>query len=260
MTLWNPFLILVLFVYQFLWGIFLFKFVQSIVVPVMHRFPEGDMPNQLNVFFMETQFRLLKTNLADPYLYVLVLVLGMRMLLTPLINAGLFHNIHQTSTDGKRSFLTGIRKWSIPFSIVYLLRICAVLLPIIWIYPAISAAVTSSDPWKSSMIGIAPLIAGYVMYAGILKLIAMYVQFGIVSGRGVLPSASIVLRHIASAAALSICVLAISFTAAALGVLVSMVFAGIVAIILHQVYQLIKSLFRLWEIGAQHDHWASRSG
>ncbi|MDF2649748.1 MAG: hypothetical protein K0Q73_5553, partial [Paenibacillus sp.] len=40
----QPFATIVLFLYQMGWGILLYKLVQGVLVPLMHRYPGGEQP------------------------------------------------------------------------------------------------------------------------------------------------------------------------------------------------------------------------
>jgi hypothetical protein len=259
MTLWNPFLIFFLFLYQFLWGLFLYRFVQSAVVPVLHRYPgEGHPPELQMIFTVESQFRLLKTDLADPYIWTLAVVIGVRMLITPMLNAGIYHNIQQTHTDEKRSFLEGVRRWSLPFFLLYLLQTVLAFAPLLWLVPRVEPMLAGLMAGRvDSQLPL--LMAGYLIYTAVVKLAVMYMQFGIVAKTGWFRSMRLLLTRFPMIAALSALILGIYALAAAAGVTLSILSAGFIAVVLHQVYHLIKAMFKLWVIGTQHQYFAART-
>ncbi len=65
-------IVILLFLYQLLWGFFLYRCVNSIVMPLLKRYPDT-MPSDsaVKLFLMEAQFRLVKTDLIEPYLWML---------------------------------------------------------------------------------------------------------------------------------------------------------------------------------------------
>lgn len=258
MMLWNPLLIVLLFLYQFGWGMILYRFVQSVVVPLMHRYPGKEISEHWNALFLaESQFQLMKTNLANSYLWILAVFLLIRMLLTPLFHAGLYYNIQRTFEDRRKSILQGVRRWGIAFSLIYWIRTALTLAPLYWLYPQLRAALLSSFSAEQLIKTALPYIVLFIIYSGLLKLISMYLQFGIVSRSGILQPLRLVFRRILPITALSIIVLTISLMVAAIGATLSIMLAGMVAILLYQAQHLLKAVFHLWTIGTQHDYWAS---
>jgi hypothetical protein len=259
MTLWNPFLIVFFFLYQLLWGFILYRFIQSIVVPILHRYPGEGMPQELNfIFSAESQFQLMKTDLASAYLWTLAAFLLTRMIVTPLLNAGIYDSIQQTHLDKRRSFLRGVRRWALPFVLLYLLQTALALAPLYWVIPYVEPMLL---PVLSGQLDSRLLIAlcVFYLYLACLKLAFMYLQFGVITGSGWLLSLKLLFSRFLKIAALSASILVMYGLVAAVGITVSMVYAGLVAVLLHQLYHLVKAMFRLWEIGAQHHYYLSKT-
>lgn len=261
MTLWNPFLIVLLFLYQFAWGFALYRMVQDVVVPVMHRYPGKDMPVQMNsLFWAESQFQLFKTDLAQPYVWTLLIVLLARMALTPLLNAGIWHQIHQTHVDGKRSFTAGIRRFGAAFAGVYVVRMALMLLPLIWLIPEVESALFSGGiRLEEAAAQLLPVLAAYGLYWAVLDLAAMYVQFGIAGRTGLIQPLGVMVRHALCAVGIRLAVFAALVLALAAGLSVTLFFAGLAAIVAHQAFPLVRVLLNLWEISSQHQLWATKT-
>jgi hypothetical protein len=132
------------------------------------------------------------------------------------------------------------------------------LLPLYWILPYTE---TMWLPLLSGSVDTRLLIvlAAYYVYIAVIKLAFMYIQFGIVTQSGMLPSLRLLVRRFLSIAVLSISIILFYFIIAAVGMTISFVYAGIIAVILHQLYHLVKAMFRLWEIGAQHQYYMSKT-
>src|SRR6476620_2457584 len=89
MAMRHKYVLVLLFLYRLLWGFFLYRFIDSVVTPILARYPD-EHPNSdaSHLFLIEAQFRLLKTNLVDEVLWMLGGLLLLRMIITPLLNAG----------------------------------------------------------------------------------------------------------------------------------------------------------------------------
>lgn len=124
-------IVILLFLYQLLWGFFLYRCVNSIVMPLLKRYPDT-MPSDsaVKLFLMEAQFRLVKTDLIEPYLWMLGALFLSRMLMTPFIHAGLLYSIHHTRDERGTHFLRGIRQaWKLYSAFTQLECCCCSLLP-----------------------------------------------------------------------------------------------------------------------------------
>ncbi len=114
-------LITMLFLYQLLWGFFLYRYIDSVVTPLLRRIP-GAAPSEhaSQVFVTEAQFLLFKTNLVMPYLWVLGAFFLARMIISPLFQAGLLYSInHRMQGESSGHFLEGIRKSWKPIMLLY---------------------------------------------------------------------------------------------------------------------------------------------
>lgn len=71
LALKHFYLVLLLFVYQFIWGFFLYRMIDAIVAPLLRRLPVGAPGDDaMRHFLAEAQFQLFKTELATPYLWL----------------------------------------------------------------------------------------------------------------------------------------------------------------------------------------------
>ncbi|GIQ67487.1 hypothetical protein DUZ99_08495 [Xylanibacillus composti] len=254
---------LLLFLYQFAWGFFLFRWINSTVTPLLKRYP-GDTLSSSDVmlFWAEAEFWLTRTKEVMPYVWMLGAVLLARMVLTPLLNAGLYYAVHQRGMTGKRSrrpFLRGIRTLGRAFTIVYWLKTVAALLPLLYIVPWLHQLTLSAGSWSLYMGKGLPAIACYLLYLAVLQLIAMYVQFGIAADRPALFSLGLLAKGLLPASCIGLAILAIAAAAALFSASVSLFWAGLVAVILHQIYTVIRPFFGIWHVTAQHLHWKEKA-
>jgi hypothetical protein len=260
-TKYHPWIITVLFVYQFIWGFFIYKFIQSIALPLLHRFPGTELSeSSVQIFLAEAQFQLLKTDAAHSFLWTLLVLLLVRMVLTPLFNAGIYYSIQQPGTQQIRPFFQGVKRMGIPFLLIYCIQMAVTLIPLYWIFPYIQQVfMTQQHGYEALFLAAVPVILGYYLYAAFIRLCCMYIQFGKVSSFTLLHSIQVLLRYILPILGISCLLFAVAGFTALLSLSVSMIWAGFFAVVLHQMYHLVRSIFKVWEISAQHRLWSSKS-
>lgn len=258
-------IIIILFLYQLLWGFLLYRTVDDTVSPLLRRFP-ASAPTEAAVqsFLAEAQFQLFKTNLITPYLWLLGGLFLARMLLTPIFNAGLYYSIHQQlqhrgEEGGGTHILEGIRKAWKPVMLLYWVSCALMLAPAWWLVPKWIDALRYNGASQSFLSAIAPGAAIWLIWIAIVHLLFLSMQFGAASGEGILPALWRSVRRFFSYAAISLIMWGI---AALLGLAVtsmSMIWAGLFALIAHQGYPLIQTLLRVWTIAAQYNSLKSET-
>jgi hypothetical protein len=255
------FLLLLLFLYQYLWGTVLFRYVKSTVVPLLYRYPGEELSDAANrLFLLEAQFQITKTDAIMPFVWALVLFLLARVALTPLINGGLFSALHRRDEPVKQriAFFQGVKRYAKPFLLLYLLQAILVFAPLVWAAPAAYSLALRASSWQELALTVVPYVIGWLAYQGLLDLAVMYIGFGIVAGRSVWGSLATFLRHSLPIIALALLLFAVTGIIGLLTSAASLWWAGFLAVLIHQSYPLIKALFKLWAITSQYQFWASK--
>lgn len=248
------YLILLFFLYQLIWGFFLYRYIDSIVAPLLRRFPGTTASDQaVQTFMVEAQFQLFKTDLISPYLWLLGSVLAVRMLLTPLFQSGLLYSLHHQSKDGSGTrFLEGIRKVWKPVMLLYWLEALLTMAPAWWLMPRAWQSLMGSSSIPGLLMNVLPGAGLWLLWGSAIHLLFLSMQFGAASGDGIFRSLWYSVKHFVSYAAISIIMWAIS---AAIGLAVtglSLLWAGLFALIVHQGFHFIRSLLRVWTLAAQY--------
>ncbi|NIK79854.1 hypothetical protein FHS15_005021 [Paenibacillus castaneae] len=247
-------LVVLLFLYQLIWGFFLYRFIDSVVSPLLRRYPSA-YPSDVarEVFVTEAQFQLFKTDLITPYVWTLGGLLVIRMLLTPLFNAGLFYSLNQARNHSGTRFLEGIRKAWKPVMLLYWIESILTLAPAWWLLPRALNTLLSSHSIPEMLQATLPGAAIWLLWGTVLHLLSLAMQFGAATGEGILSSLWRALRNFLSFAAVSLLMWGIGV---ALGLVVSglsMIWAGLFALILHQSYHFIRTLMKIWTITTQYE-------
>ncbi|PYI52673.1 hypothetical protein [Paenibacillus flagellatus] len=249
----QSFLILVLWLYHFAWGFALLLFVKSVVLPLMHRYPGGHLPPGVSQLFLaEGQFRLMKTDLSHSYLWALLGFAAARMLLTPLLNAGVYYSLHHRHLNSGYRFLQGVRLLSGPFFGYYVAQMALTLAPLYWLYPIAVKAFTHETDYTSLALALLPWAAGYAVYVFALRLLFVYIQLGRTAEGTIGGSLWLFVRKLPVIVGLAVALLALSGAATAAALAASLVWAGVSALLLHQLFHIVNMLFKLWTIASQY--------
>lgn len=255
------YVIILLFLYRLLWGYGLYRIIKSAVVPLLMRYPDP-APNELSklLYFFEGEMELMHGDTVQVYAWLLIGMLLTRMVLTPLIHAGIYYNLHQEA-KGERGlfFFRGIRRLWKPVVLFYLVQLLLTLAPAYWVVPEVLPELLASLRDPSRLISILPYLIGWLVYACLIRLVLLYMQFGTTASKGMFSAAFLCFRHFNKAAGL---MLMIGGTACSLSLLfsgLSLWWAGLAGLMLHQASYFISSLFQLWGITAQYHVWSLHS-
>lgn len=255
----QPFLLVALFLYRFAWAFALFRIVKSHVLPVLARYPDAGGPaGQSQLFVLETQFRLGKTDLAEGYLYGLLLLLAIRMLLTPLLNAGVFYSLVHTRLNTGYRFFKGIKSLGPAFFLYYAAQMALTLVPLIWLLPKVHTLgelnAVLSDPKAYLLYALAYAVYGYAVH-----LLFLHLQFGKTDNR---PLPETLLRAFASllpAAGAALLLLLLSGLLSAGVLTVTLWDAGLWTFLLYQAFSFVRTFLSLWGLTAQHGVFLGRA-
>ncbi|ASS67823.1 MULTISPECIES: hypothetical protein [unclassified Paenibacillus] len=248
-----------LFLYRLLWGFFLYRYVDSIIGPLLRRYPGANEPSQGAdaLFWAEAQFRLMKTDLAQPVLWTLAALLLSRMIVTPLINAGLFYSIHHTAAghEGGTLFLQGMRKAWKPVLLLYWAETLLAAAPLWWLGSRARDVVKNGSSLQEIAVSILPWAAAWLLWIGVLHLLSLSLQFGAVSRLKVSASLSAACRRLLPMAGLSLILLLFSGIIGAGFSAAAMAWAGLAALVIQQAYHLVRTLLDLWLLTSQYACW-----
>ncbi|TLS49666.1 hypothetical protein FE782_23630 [Paenibacillus antri] len=252
------FLLFLIFFYQYGWGFALYKYVKSIVVPLLHRYPGGELAQSADrLFWLEAEFQLTKTGLIAPYAWTILVLLLVRMLITPLLNAGIYNALANGGDGHRKAFVRGAKTYAKPFLLLYGLQTLLTFAPLVWAIPRALAAASTAYDWPSVAAAAAPYAIGWLVYQGILDLAFMYIGFGIVEGRGGWAGLGLFARRGLPIAALALATFAVGLAVSLAASALSLWWAGFLAVVVHQSYPIVRALLKLWGINAQYHLWSA---
>lgn len=252
---------ILLFLYRLLWGYCLYRLVKSAVVPLLMRYPDS-APNELSrlLFFYEGEMSLTLSNTVNTYGWLLAGLLLIRMVLTPLIRAGIFYNLHQEA-QGERGlfFFTGMQKLWKPVTIFYLIELILTFAPGYWIVPKILPILLNGIQEPALLLHALPYAAGWFLYAYLIRISLLYMQFGRIGDSGMINSILTLFNNLGTAVLLSITVGGAAVVILLLLSSASLIWAGLIGLIIQQASYFLNGLFQIWVISSQYHLWKSSS-
>ncbi|MCM3749541.1 hypothetical protein M3223_19495 [Paenibacillus pasadenensis] len=252
-----------LFLYRLLWGFFLYRFVDSVVLQLLQRYPGtgGPTPGGDALFWAESQFRLMKTGLADPYLWLLGGLLLVRLLASPLFNAGLYYSIRHTAESGGTGgtkVMEGIRrKWK-PVMLFHFAELLLALAPVWWVAKKVIGHAQNYSTLPELAAAVLPWLGGWLLWIGLLHLLTLGLQFGAVSDMGFGAGLKQALNRLLPVAGLSLLMLLASGLISAGVSAGAMALAGLAGLIIQQAYHFIRTMIDIWIAASQFSCWSKQ--
>lgn len=258
---WNqPFAVCTLFIYNLLWGLALYEVIRSIVSPLLHRYPGQELSREaVQLFWVEGQFQIMKTDLIHSYAWWGLCLLLARMLLSPLLNAGVYYSLERTELNAGYRFVQGMRELALPFFVLYVIQMLLVLSPLYWLIPKGIELYHSNTTLNDVIKDVLPLLGGYLVYVFLLQTVFMYLQFGKVSGRSQLSSLLLLSRNVVPVMLIAVIILCVTLLISALVMTSAMIWAGFMALLGYQIYRLIHMFCKMWAVTAQYALWSAKN-
>ncbi|MDF2961377.1 MAG: hypothetical protein K0S39_3112 [Paenibacillus sp.] len=258
---WNqPFAVCTLFIYNLVWGLALYSIIRSVAVPLLHRYPGNELSRDaVQLFWVEGQFQIMKTDLIHSYLWWGLALLAARMLLSPLLNAGVYYSMEHTELNAGYRFIQGIRTLGLPFLGLYGLQMLLSLAPLYVLVPKVTDGYSKHFTLSSLAWDVLPLIGAYLLYLFLLQTVFMYVQFGKLNGKSPAHSLILLLRNALPVLLVAFTVLLLTCAITAAVMTSAMFWAGFAALAGVQAYRFIHMFCKMWAITSQYALWNTRN-
>lgn len=252
----EPFAIGALFLFHFVWGTWLYRLIEQRVVEVMSRYPAPELGSERENLFLYDLFLMLHDKtVALPLVGMLLVFAAVRLVLVPVLDAGMYNSLHDGQTPRGTAFIRGIRRLSVSFVWLYILRLVLLAIPLYWAAPAMFRSwLSAAGPWQLAA-GLAPWLLGLAVYGAVLRLLLMYVLFALAGEDRLLPALGFACRRIWHVAAIALLIFAVSLAISLLLFSASLYWAGLLSVALYLTYPLLRVWLRVWGIAAQHQYW-----
>lgn len=238
-----------------IWGFLLYKIIDNIIAPLLKRYPElTGSADSVILFWMEHQFQILKTDLWMPYLYTFLILLLARMIVTPLLQAGLFYSIHhrcqvRTGTYFRKGIAS---KWK-KITLLYWVKNILIFVPLIWIVKPIISSIVVKQSINALFNVLDWTLSMYIVWALIVQLLFYVLQLGAAWEMNMATILRRTLVHVLAFIVVSLVIALIySFFSISIHAL-SIIWVSFVSFLLYQILPLIRTLFKVWMISAQYE-------
>ncbi|MDO7908682.1 hypothetical protein Q5741_20045 [Paenibacillus sp. JX-17] len=253
LTVKQFYIVIILFLYQLLCGVLLYRLVQSAVIPILLRYPDPQQSELSQVlYWMEGQIQLMESREVHLYLWALAGFGLFRILLTPLIRSGIYYSLHERNEEQSRpSFIQGMFKLWKPVTLYYTIELLLLALPAYWVVPKMVPGVIGSIQDPAQLLHVIPYMLGWLIYGFLVKEMLLFMQFGATGGSRAVEGLWISVRHILPLLAVALTLGLFNVICFGLFSAVSMIWTGLLALLLQQSYHLVRCILRLWNISAQ---------
>lgn len=248
----------VMFLFHFIWSMLFYQFIQDHVVSVMQRFPPQQLAmERVDLFLNESALLLLETELAQPFLWTLLIFILARVVISPFITAGVYDSLH---TDGPRGtiFIHGMKRLSGSFTVLFWLRNLLTAIPLYWLLPIAMHRITHADSYFSLAFGLIPILLGMMVYSSFLKLIFTYIQLAKTTDTRLLLAILLSFRHLLPISGLALIVFSIASLFGLLVFTSSLYWAGFLSLVVYLVYPLLQMALKVWGISVQYKYWQEK--
>jgi hypothetical protein len=252
----EPFAIGVLLVFHFAWSVPLYRYIEGHVIEVMSRYPPPELGKEwANLFVYDFLLMMQDKSFALPIAGMLLAYALIRLVMVPALDAGVFNSLSDERMPRGTAFIRGVRRLSVSFVWLYLLRLALMAVPLYWAVPAmVRGWFSAGDPWQLAA-GVAPWLLLLLVWSAMLKLLFTYVLFALTEDDRLLASLAFFFRRIVPVAGIALAVFAVSFVVGSALFSASLYWAGFPSVVLYLLYPLIRIWLRVWGIAAQHRYW-----
>jgi hypothetical protein len=257
--------IIILFLYQLLWGLFLYRLVDSAVMKVLVRYPDPP-PNTLSktLFLLEGQYDLKSSPEIRIYLWLLLGMTIVRLLITPLFQAGILYGLTpKEDRKGGLPLFRGMKEFWKPVSLFLFIELILIFVPLIWMIPNLQGLLLSilhsGTLHPVSIIKISVYLLGWLIYCWFISQCLLFAQFGYLFKKGMWNSIFLGIKNVLPGASISLILGVLVLILFIIFGSISWIWTGMLALILQQSYPFIRSLFRVWQVTSQYQLWQMKS-
>ncbi|NDI34824.1 hypothetical protein [Chengkuizengella sediminis] len=252
----NIVYILLFSMYQLVWGIFLYRWIESVIVSISQRFPDPNIMDARQLFIIEGQYLITDGDFMMKYFAPLLIFIGIRWIVSPLMNAGLYYAIHhKESHSSKPLFLQGVFKLGSSFFIISCIHLLLSSIPLYWIFSFLKNTLETYTTPNSLLWNVAPILMAYIVYAWIIHILFMYIQWGKTTNNNIVSPIVFMLKNLIITIGLSLIITIIIGVFTALFFSVSILWVSFFAIIVNQIQYFIRVYLKVWEINTQYHFW-----
>lgn len=252
--------IIILFLYQLLWGFFLYKVINEVILSLLERYPDTSLEEVSRVLFIfEGQLGYQYNPDLRLALILIACMIALRIVLSPFIQAGILYGlVPEQSRKSGLALFRGMQQFGKPVLFIYIIEWLLIVSPAYFILPKLGRHFTILLQVGVTLPVLFTLIAyltGWAAYIWVIRQCSLFIQFGYLFEHKIIPSLSIFIKSIIKGILIS-CLLGASLLAITIVFSsLSFIWTGLLALVLQQCFPLFRSIFTVWRVTAQYQLW-----
>lgn len=256
--------VIILFLYQLLWGFFLYRIINQIIISLLERYPDSSLQEMSRLLFIfEGQLGYQHNSDIKLALIFIIAMIGLRILLSPFIQAGILYGlVPEGSRKSGLSLFRGMQQFGKPVFLFYIVEWLLIISPAYFIFPKLShhfVTLIQQGITLPHLLTVTAYLALWLSYSWIVRQCSLFIQFGYLFHHKITPSFLVFLRSILKGILISF-ILGISLVGISLLFSsLSFLWTGILALVLQQLFPLFRSIFTVWRVTAQYQLWDQSS-
>jgi len=255
----EPFAVGALLVFHFAWTVPLYRYIESRVTEVMSRWPPPELGGErAELFVYDFLLTLQDRSVWLPLVGTLLACALVRLVLVPALEAGVYQSLSDERTPRGTAFIRGVRRLSVSFIWLYLLRLALLAAPLYWAVPAALRNWAAAETPAQIAAGLAPWLLLVVVWSALVKLLFIYVLFALTDDERLLSALGFAFRRLVPVTGIALAVFAVSLAAGLALFAASLYWAGFPSVVLFLLDPLVRVWLKVWGIAAQYRYWRAR--
>jgi hypothetical protein len=132
------------------------------------------------------------------------------------------------------------------------------LAPLLWLLPKAQELFRGSGSYEAILNQMLPWLLGFLIYGYILRIAFMHLQFAKAHQQPAAASLWIFLSNFLGISLLALIPLLVSAFTSLSVITLSYIWAGLLALLVYQLYPLLGLLLQLWSLSSQYQLWSAK--
>lgn len=255
-------IVLLILMWTGVWSGVYSYWLKDLVNEILLRLPINTFsPLSLSLLNFEAEYLMMKTSMAVPTVGVILTLFAIRYLITPVIQAGLYHVLINPTDRAVADFKEGVRQWAGPFYVILAVKWAILVLPLLILVVKWMTAWKEAYYIQTFLDKVMTSVIAYIVYFIFISFWFMWVQIAVVNH----PSRTIPqqLCHglwflLKKSFPIIILVGVLLFGFTVIGIViegVAALSAGLLLVLLHQLSILWRSFTKIWFISSSIDFY-----
>ncbi len=255
----QRFILCLLFIYHIGWNVMVYALVNRSISLFMYRFPSADQSDTaVQLFLADLILQLSQPAFLSQHAIYFLLLIGIRVLLAPVLHAGIYNSIASSKAQPGYRFASGVRRFSCSFAKIQLIALLVMLCPIFVIIPLVTEHIPRINIDDFPFLKLFLWVSGLLLYTCMVKISVMYIQFARVSETTVRQGLCLSLRMARSIGSIAITLFIIKFICVGIYFSIAYLNTGLFAHVIYLICLCVHIYFSVWTIASHYQLWIAK--